>query len=119
METNNNKPMTATEIINAAETWSKNDLENHSSAVILRDETSGNVAIHYAGMPNEIAKCVVALMAEDSDIAVAIFASVTVTAYKNFPEEIVTGVNEASSKIAYLRRSGATDADIEKIMLGK
>lgn len=108
--------MTAHEIITTAESWSKSNPDNHA-AVVLRDNK--NTYIHYAGTPSEIAKGIVALMAEDAEIAVAIFGAVTVTAYKSFPEEVVNGITAASRKIADLRRDGATDADVERIMLGK
>lgn len=117
MNKTNNADMTAKNIIDTAERWSKADLNNHAAAVILRDKN--NSYVHYAGTPADIAKAVVDLMREDSDIAFAIFSAVTVTAHKSFPEEAITGINKASKRIAELRRAGATDADVEHEMLGK
>lgn len=117
MNKSNNAVMTAKDIINNAERWSKSDLDKHAAAVVLRDDNTGSSYIHYAGMPNEIAKAVVDLMREDAEIAFAIFSAVTVTAHKSFPEDAINGINEASKRIAELRRAGATDADVEREML--
>ncbi len=115
----NELKMTAIDIINNAESWSKSDIENHAAAVVLRDNTTHQSYIHYAGMPNEIAKAVVELMNEDAEIALAIYGAVTVTGHKQFPDEIIIGINESARKIAELRRNGATDADVEREMIGE
>lgn len=111
--------MTANDIIANAERWSKSDPENHAAAVVLRDDKTKQSYIHYCGMPNEIGKAVVELMNEDAEIAFAIFGAVTVTAHKMFPDEVISGINDASRKIADLRRNGATNEDVEREMLGK
>lgn len=110
--------MTANDIIANAERWSKSDPENHAAAVVLRDDNTKQSYIHYCGMPNEIAKAVVELMNEDAEIAFAIFGAVTVTGHKMFPDELISGINDAARKITDLRRNGATDEDVEREMLG-
>lgn len=111
--------MTATDIIANAERWSKSDPENHAAAVILRDDNTKQSYIHYCGMPNEIAKAVVELMNEDAEIAFAIYGAVTVTGHKMFPDDVISGINNAARKIADMRRNGATDEEVEREMLGK
>lgn len=111
--------MTATDIIANAERWSKSDLENHAAAVVLRDDNTKQSYIHYCGMPNEIGKAVVELMNEDAEIAFAIFGAVTVTGHKMFSDDLISDINDASRKIADLRRNGATDEDVEREMLCK
>lgn len=115
----NKTDMTAKNIIDNAERWSKSDRENHAAAVVLRDNTTASSYIHYSGMPGDIAKAVVDLMCEDAEIAFAIFAAVNVSAHKMFPEDAINGVNQSSKRITELRRAGATDADVRREMLGK
>lgn len=111
--------MTATDILNNVESWSQSDIDNHAAVVVLRDNTTHQSYIHYAGKSTEIAKAFVELMNEDAEIALAIYGAVTVTGYKLIPDEIINDINELARKIAELRRNGATDADVEREMFGE
>lgn len=115
----NNKKIKANDIIAIAEQWTKSDPDNHVSAVILCDKSQKNYYVHFGGFANEIAKAVTVLMDEDPEIGIAIFGAVTCMGHKMLTPEIIQSVNANSAKIAELRRNGATDDEVQKIMLGK
>ena len=108
--------MTAQELLDVAEQWSRSDLEHHTTVVVLRDDNSGKSYFHYAGAPTDIAKAVVDLMRADEAFAHTIFAAVTLTAHKSLPLEEIKHVNSAAQRIADMRRNGATDEEINLVL---
>lgn len=117
MNNNNTPTMTASQLINAAEQWSKSDQEQHIAAMVLCDKNSEQYFVHYAGLAKDIAKAVTVLMDEDPETAFNIFAAVSVIAHKHFNPAVIVNVEHTAAKIAEMRRIGATDDDIRNAIM--
>lgn len=109
----------ASKLLSKIEDWSQADRENRAAAVALSDDKTGNYYIHYAGPATEIGKCVYAIMKEDLETAMAIYAATTLFAHKNFPQDFIDYTNANCARIAALREEGKSSDEIRKIMLSQ
>lgn len=106
--------MTNEELLDIVAQWSDG---RKTALCVTRDNEAGTCGVHYTGTLNNLAKCIVALMEEDEDVARAVYIGASIYANKHLDRDFINEVNDYALAINVMRKNGSSQDEIEDALL--